>query len=264
MGRTPREKSEFGLYHVRLRGNDRQILFDSDAERLDFLRLMRERLVGQGVTVLAWCLMSNHVHIIALDEDDLLSSCFHDLASIYAREHNMRTGHLGHVFQTPFRSSPINDESYLLEAVRYVHNNPAHEGICTASEWPWSSYQEYVGRSAHGIASTGLVLDLLGGVRQFEEFTAHFDDESLLPSLSTRMSDDEALELARRVLPGCDPRGLKGSDPSERDRALRALSAAGLSNRQIERVCGIGRKTVARAVRHAAPLVPGTNGATRC
>lgn len=74
MGRTPREKSEFGLYHVRLRGNDRQILFDSDAERLDFLRLMRERLVGQGVTVLAWCLMSNHVHIVALDEGDLLSS----------------------------------------------------------------------------------------------------------------------------------------------------------------------------------------------
>ena len=241
--------AESGFYHVRLRGNGRQTLFESDADRLVFLDLIRSHLIGRGIEVIAWCLMGDHIHLVLRDEGEQLSNGMHGLASAYARHFNRSSGHVGHVFQGRYGSSPIETDAYLLEAVRYVHNNPAKAGICAARDYPWSSYREYSGDGGYGIASTRLVLDMIGDAEQFERFSDHYDDEHYRPRFSARMSDEEAMEIARAELGGTDPSQLKSLPVERRDALLRTLRERGISPTQLERLSGIGRKTIARVTK---------------
>lgn len=247
MVRVARQVSGSGYYHVVLRGSGRQVIFEDDADRRAFLLAAQRCLVGAGVAVVAWCLMDNHAHLIVRDDADCLSGAVHRLATTYARRYNVRTGHVGHVFQERFRSSPIEDEAYLLEAVRYVHNNPEKAGVCRAEEYPWSSYPDYRGRPHEELAvERDVVLGLLGGEEGFAEFCRASAGPYRPPS-GARLDDGEALEAARRVLGEVTLAEVRTLPPARRNALLRALRDEGLSVRQVERLTGVGRNIVARA-----------------
>ena len=169
MPRTSRTRSESGLYHVILRGNGKQLLFESDEDRARFLTLLRVKTRAGGISVIAWCLMSNHIHLLLDDPQGNLSHAMHALATAYARHFNDASSHVGVVFQGRFTSVPIADERQLLRAVRYIHDNPEKAGIAPAREYRWSSYGEYLS-GAH-LISDELVLGLIGGREHFEEFS---------------------------------------------------------------------------------------------
>ena len=67
MPRTSRIRPESGFYHVIFRGNGKQLLFESDEDRACFLSLLKEKVLGQGISLIAWCLMSNHIHLLLDD-----------------------------------------------------------------------------------------------------------------------------------------------------------------------------------------------------
>ena len=142
MPRAPRVIAESGFYHVILRGNGRQLIFEDNADRRVFLDLLARRAADAGISILAWCLMENHVHLVLEDPTQSLSEMMQRLSGDYAQRFNRRTGHVGRVFENRFKSSAIDSEAYLLQAVRYVHDNPDKAGICPAHEYPWSSYHE--------------------------------------------------------------------------------------------------------------------------
>ena len=218
--RASRRVSETGYYHVILRGNGRQRIFEDDADRYAFLEILSGQVVARGVDVVAWCLMDNHVHLVLCDGDGRLSEAIGALAMRYAQRFNVRSGHRGHVFQERFKSVPIESEPYLLEAVRYVHNNPQKVGICEARDYPWSSFGEFC-RSTSSV---------------FYRFDA-----------GGRVPDDEMSDVAAHVLGDVSPHELKTLPRGERNELLAALRTARLSVRQIERLTGIGAKTITRA-----------------
>ncbi|HIY52240.1 MAG TPA: transposase [Candidatus Olsenella avicola] len=243
--RAARRVSESGYYHVILRGDGKRRIFEDDDDRREFLKLLSEQVVNRGVDIIAWCLMDNHVHLVVQDSSSCLSIAIGSLAMRYAQRFNMRTGHVGHVFQERFKSSPIESDAYLLEAVRYVHNNPEKSGICRAEEYPWSSYSEYV--TSSWITDTETVLDMLGGVEGFKEFCAAVPALSYRFSGRVRIADDEMGEMARSVLGDVSVYDVKALPVEERNERLRALRECGLSVRQVERLTGIGAKTITRA-----------------
>ena len=165
MPRIARKVAESGFYHVMLKGNGGQIIFDDDEDRRAFLAALSSSLEGTELSLIAWCLMSTHVHLLLSDESGCLSSVMHSLATKYAGHFNSRTGHLGSVFSGRFKSVPVESDAQLIAAVRYIHNNPEKAGICPAAEYGWSSYHEYV--SVPFITNVNVVLDLLGGVEGF-------------------------------------------------------------------------------------------------
>ena len=128
MPRRARRSSESGYYHVMLRGNGRQVIFEDDLDRREFLRELSETMAQSGVSIVAWCLMSNHVHLLLADEQGSLSTAVHHLATRYARHFNRRTGHVGSVFDGRFKSVPVESDVQLLAAVRYIHENPVRAG----------------------------------------------------------------------------------------------------------------------------------------
>lgn len=77
MSRKPRQKSQIGLYHITMRGNGKQLLFEDDADRRRLLSLVRSSLSRFNVKLIAWCLMGNHVHLVASDPDDNVSESMH-------------------------------------------------------------------------------------------------------------------------------------------------------------------------------------------
>lgn len=250
--RTARRQAESGFYHVVARGNGKQILFEDDAYRERFITLLGECSKRCDVRVIAWCLMENHVHLILEDEGNRLSEMMCELLSRYARYFNGRSSHVGHVFQERFFSEPIEGESYLLAAVRYVHLNPERAGICSPDEYEWSSYYEYMDEPV--ITETGIVLGMVQGRDGFAALCGEHGGPEYAPS-RRREEKDETLRSAEIILARAGfgaPGDVKGMPRAQRNDAIRLLRRTGFSIRQIERLTGVGRGTIAHVVSDAA------------
>ena len=142
--RTPFQSGNF--YHIYNRGNNRQNIFFERDNYLHFLHLMREYLAGNGVDILAYCLMPNHYHFLVHLQDENLSGAMHRLSVAYTKGINKRFNRSGSLFQGRFQSIHVNDPDYLIHLSRYIHLNPVKAGFVEqAEEWEFSSYSEYAG-----------------------------------------------------------------------------------------------------------------------
>lgn len=270
MPRDRRSVSASGLYHVMMRGNGKQLLFEDDSDRTGFLRRMTCVFTEEGVSVLSWCLMDNHVHILVEDPSEGLSVALHRLGTSYARYFNAKTGHVGHVFQDRFLSSPIEDEAYLLEAVRYIHRNPTEAGICRPDEYIWSSYRELVPYDALGlewasfpvtpplcVSDRDRVLSLFDSAKQLAEFIDTVPVRPYRLRAGKRIPDDEMVAIAAEVVRECfgssaSASKIKAMPLEQRGTCLQALQDRGFSVRQIIRITGMGRWSIERATAAAA------------
>jgi putative transposase len=148
MSRLPRLICPGLPHHVTQRGNRKQAIFFSDADRRAYLSLLAERCKDNGTVCLAWCLMDNHVHLVLVPkETDSLRAVLGPLHTRYAARINQREGWSGHLFEGRYWSYPMEDR-HLMVAVRYVERNPVAAGLVpTAEQWRWSSARAHV----HGI-----------------------------------------------------------------------------------------------------------------
>ena len=151
-------------HHVTQRGVRSLDVFRDDDDRRAYLELLGEQSARFGLKFLAWCLMSNHLHLVAVPEvERALALAVGEAHRRYTRLVNFRAGVRGHLFQERFHSCVL-DERHLLAAARYVELNPVRAGLVRrGEEWPWSSARFHLGRAA----ADPLVIDrtLLGLVR---------------------------------------------------------------------------------------------------
>jgi putative transposase len=133
-------------HHVTQRGNARQVILSSPADRATYLELLREYAQLHSLSLLGYCLMSNHVHLIAIPHTaDALSQSLKQAHGRYASYWNAQQSSTGHVWQGRFYSCPL-DESHLWAALRYVELNPVRAGMVkTAQVWKWSSATAHCG-----------------------------------------------------------------------------------------------------------------------
>jgi putative transposase len=132
-------------HHVTQRGNDRQDVFFCDDDRRMYLTILRDHCRRQGVSVLAWCLMTNHVHFVVLPEhENSLAAAFGRTHNEYARWLHVRQRGIGHLWQNRFHSCPLEGR-HLWDAVLYVEMNPVRAGMAQeATHWRWSSAAAHV------------------------------------------------------------------------------------------------------------------------
>ena len=132
-------------HHIVQRGNRRQRVFFSDDDRSFYLSLLADNALKSGLAIWAYCLMDNHVHIVAVPKDEMtLAKAIGDTHRAYTRLVNFREGWRGFLWQGRFSSSPL-DEPHLYAAVRYVERNPVRAGIVKqAEDYRWSSARAHV------------------------------------------------------------------------------------------------------------------------
>jgi putative transposase len=128
------------------RGNRRADIFETDEDREAYLRFLEKYCARRGLEVWAYCLMTNHVHLVAVPQRaESLGQGLRDAHTVYAMYFNSRTGLSGHVWQGRFYSCPLDDQ-HLWAAVRYVERNPVRAGMVErAEEYPWSSAAAHCG-----------------------------------------------------------------------------------------------------------------------
>jgi putative transposase len=140
MGRIARVVAPGVPHHVTHRGNRRQKTFFSDDDYRAYVSLMAEWCRKHGVDVWAYCLMPNHVHLIAVPPDEeALARAVGEAHRRYSRMVNFRKGWRGHLFQERFASFPM-DSAYTYHCARYVEMNPVRAGLVRRPEdWRYSS-----------------------------------------------------------------------------------------------------------------------------
>jgi putative transposase len=146
MGRPLRVEVPAGAYHLTSRGSNRQPIYYSRDERQLFLKLLGVAVAKHAWTLLAYCLMTNHYHLVVRIGDGELSSGMQWLNSCFSRITNKQQGREAHLFRNRFASRLIESDAHLLAACRYVVLNPVAAGICGCPEqWEWSSYRATAG-----------------------------------------------------------------------------------------------------------------------
>lgn len=249
-----------GFYHVSARGTGKQLIFETDDDRWEFLELMRDCCRDAGVTVLAWCLMSNHVHLVLADYEDAMSAAMQRLLLTYARRFNKRTGRSGCLFRDRFERRSLDTDWQVMEAIRSVHADPQEAGIALIERYPWSSFAEYLrdydNDMTRGFSDPSCVLELFGSAKAFIAYSLSTPDSG-----EPALGDMEETEWERHAFAeklakglGVPLHGVKAAPSAQRNIVILGLHDAGLTVRQIERYTGIGKSTVSRIVRACAQV----------
>jgi len=127
-----------------LRGINRQDLFEDDEDKQRFIETLKTYKEKSGFSLYAYCLMSNHIHLLLKEEKEPISLIIKRISSSYVYYYNWKHSRCGHLFQERFKSEVVEDDSYLLTVLRYIHQNPVKAKIIKEIEkYKWSSYNEY-------------------------------------------------------------------------------------------------------------------------
>ena len=156
-----------GYYHVYNRGHNKQPIFFNGRDYVRYLAKLEKYLEKHAVTLIAYCLMPNHIHLLIRQDGDMAIEQFiHRLHTAYTMYFNKKYERVGSVFQGRYKAKPIETDEYLLHVSRYIHQNPLEiiraQGPALNSDistYRWSSYQEYIGQSPTHLCNISVLLD---------------------------------------------------------------------------------------------------------
>ena len=173
MPRPLREQVEGGIYHLVSRGVRKLPLYYDDRDRERFLSLLEVTADRYHWQIHAYCLMTNHFHLLVTTPDANVSAGMQYLNGRYCAWFNWRHGCEGHVVERRFFSVLMKTEEQLLNAARYIVLNPVRAGLCRkAADWPWSSYRSMVAAIATVPRLSRWLLGLFH--RELEQAREHF------------------------------------------------------------------------------------------
>lgn len=250
MPRQARKISSSGFYHLIQRGIGKQIIFEDNYDYGYFLKLLARIKQDNSFELHAYCLMENHFHLL-IRTSQSISEIMRKLSSEYASYYNKKYGRTGHLFQDRFKSEVVENREYYFTVIRYIINNPVNAHISSVENHRWSSYWDY--RRSSKLTDTHLLLKMIGGRQAFVKFI-HLEGEEkkgekcLEFEESYRLNDALANRIIKNELGLESGTELQNMEKPNRDAFIVKLQARGLSLRQIERLTGIGRGVIYKAM----------------
>lgn len=249
MPRKARKKSESGIYHIILRGQNRQTIFKDDEDRENFLQTLKICKSKSEFKVYSYCLMENHIHLLLHETKEELAIIMRRLGASYVYWYNRKYKRCGHLFQDRFRSETVDTDTYFLTVVRYIHLNTAKVGLEKKMfDYRWSSYCEYINNV--GITDIDFALgffaeDKKEAIKEFIKYHGEQNEDCCLEIEETiQISDEEAKEMIKKKCGITCSLQLKSIHRNDRNKYIKMLRKDGLSTRQIERLTGINKSTI--------------------
>ncbi|MCT2536076.1 transposase [Aquibacillus koreensis] len=256
MPRQARRKSNSGIYHVMLRGANRQEIFHDEEDCITFLDTVRAYKEKSSISVFSWCLMNNHVHLLLKEGDESLSETMKRIGVSYVWYYNLKYDTTGHLFQDRFRSEVVEDRRSFLAVIRYIHRNPLKAGIAShLGDWQWSSFTGIMGeyRYPRDLLDRDFVLQAFSNDKtiarnKFKAFCEKQNDEESLDEkyeVKKRLTDVDARNAIREMLCGVEIAQVKSMPRIERNKILYEIKVIkGLSQRQASRIFGVSASLI--------------------
>ena len=277
MARPLRIEFPGAIYHVTSRGNAQASIFLDDIDRNTFLSVLGLTMRRFNVICHAYCLMTNHFHLLLETPDANLSKAMRQFNSVYTQAFNRRHGRVGHVLQGRFKSIVVDRDAYLLELCRYIVLNPVRaEMVKEPGKYPWSSYRPTAGlQKKPDFLAVDWILEQFGADRvqarkEYRLFVkAGLDSESpwndlkgqcllgddpFLEKLFPLLKDKSAFKEIPRVQRFADRPALEdilqgAEDRAQRDAAiLKACHEYGYTQAQVAAATGLHYSTVSKII----------------
>ena len=270
MARPLRIEFPGGVYHITSRGDRREAIFLTEADRVFFLELLCQAIERFHWVCYAHCLMSNHYHLLIETPQPNLSRGMRHLNGVYTQRFNRRHERVGHVFQGRYKAIIVQKDSHLLALSRYVVLNPVRAQLVKqAREWPWSSYRA---TALHDKGPVWLTVEWIlaqfaptpqRAVQAYRRFVAEGIGEEVWPDLTGQIyyGDDEFITGLAKEAKGAEvPREqrqplrpllrdcVKSGTPEEIGQAYREY---GYRLREIAQHLGVHYATVSRRLKRA-------------
>lgn len=255
MPRLPREYNEIKVYHIILRGIDKQDIFFDDKDRYKFLEIIKETKIKYDYEVYAYCLMNNHIHVVIYDKTNLLSKIMQSIEISYSIYFNKKYERIGHLFQNRFLSKKIENKEYFVSACRYIHQNPAKAKMEKTEKYKWSSYREYLVRKK--IINPNMLLSILSSDRKQakEEFIKIHNNNSnqeiyelMEYEMKENLTDEQLSQYICELLEINNTHEILNFNNKKRDEMLAKIKEQNkVKCSQLARVIGINRKIIERA-----------------
>lgn len=240
MPRSARKKSTTGIYHVMLRGINQQQIFEDSEDYEKFLQILKDCKAISGFKLYAYCLMGNHVHLLIHEVSEPIEQIMKRVATRFVYWYNIKYQRVGHLFQDRFKSEPVEDDSYFLTVIRYIHQNPIKAEIrkqITAYEY--SSYAEFFKDS--DLIDSELVFGMIPK-EDFEKFNNHTSFDKCLDIEDKpifRVTDEQAQKIIEKYSKCKNVAEFQKLEIKIRDKFLKKFKENGLSIRQISRLTGV-------------------------
>lgn len=243
MPRQARKQSATGIYHIMLRGINRQQIFEDNEDRERFLETLENYKDLCGYKIYAYCLMGNHIHILLKEGSESLTQALKRIAGSYVYWYNWKYHRCGHLFQDRFKSEPVEDDGYFLTVLRYIHQNPVKAKMCRlAEEYPYSSMNAYLTHSV--LVDTTLALSMLPDAQFIDYHREANDDKCMEMDEHFRLTDEDAKLLILKIAKCKNAADFQQLDVAKRNVCIHKLHEKGLSIRQISRLTGISKRIV--------------------
>lgn len=261
MPRQPRRKSYSKVYHCILRGINKQDIFFEEKDYLEFQNIIRKTKKNFLYQLYSYVLMPNHIHLEIKDESQKISQIIHSIATSYANYFNKKYKRKGHLFENRFLSKNVESIHYMLDLVRYIHQNPLKAGISKMEQYKWSSYLEYFDDELNEedkITDTEEVLEMFARDKeqaqkeffQFNRKTLKFREsiELMEYEMKSRLTDDEVIYFIKEELEIYNIQEIQKYNIKNRDTIIRKIKRIkGVTQTQIARILGISVRIVQRA-----------------
>jgi putative transposase len=251
MPREARKKSRSGIYHIMLRGINRQTIFEDDEDKARFIETLKKYKEVSNYKLYSYCLMDNHIHLLLKESEETISEAIKRISSSYVYWYNMKYERCGHLFQERFKSENVESKAYFLTVLRYIHQNPIKAGLTrNIFEYRWTSINEYVSEANLVDVELGLKLfssDRKAATKLFINYLHEYsDDRCLDDKVKVRTSDHEVREYLYKIgIP--DITALQQMEKDKRDVALTKLKEInGVTVRQLSRITGISKSVIQR------------------
>ncbi|MEG6586882.1 transposase [Dendrosporobacter sp. 1207_IL3150] len=251
--KTARKQSQSGIYHVILRGINKQVIFEDEQDKERFMWCLHYyKEVGQ-YKIYGYCLMNNHIHLLIKEGNELIAKTMKRIGVSYVSWFNRKYGRCGPLFQDRFKSEVVESDEYFLMVLRYIHQNPLKTGeVKKMSDYHWSSYQGYFGYS--NLVDTDFAMDMFSSdpeiaVRRFEKFmNEKTEDAGVMVYGMYKLTDLEARLAIQETAKLTVATELQTMEKQKRDEILRKIKQInGISTRQIARLTGITQSVIVRA-----------------
>lgn len=244
MPRKARRKSATGVYHIILRGINKQIIFEDADDFRTFISVLEHYRKKCDFGLYAYCLMSNHIHLLIRENKMDIGDVMKKIEVTFVKWYNEKYQRIGHLFQERYKSEPVETERYFLTVFRYIHQNPRSAGLEkeVGETYLWSSYREYEDEMAI-LTDVEDMMSYFDSREELLDFVNRHTRDMCMEDYTPRtLSDEESLKVIAQMTGCVSLSDFQHLDIEDRDSALQRLLDIGFSIRQLSRLTGISRK----------------------